>query len=769
MLDLEEGSDLTELTIINERQLSSKLKQVIAGNVKELLNNVIFSVTMVRQPATSPADSARLVVLLKVSASIGDIAVEVIVDSINAMEGNAVTIRGKDVMGIPTVRFASASLSSTTNDPFRPTNCLKPPKFCAGGEYDDPFDCDGDGFIDHVCRTSTEVQVASSSWTQCSIKRGQLWQLHSGYPFCDTDLLWNNIIPSRKFKQVPSTQSCPEQYTEPASCDVCKSAVEALQKDTTIVDCNGEGNKETPFIIVTPRCLLNTLTSTGTYSKNGTFATEDTDVSEEELLDKFPHQVCLGVKSGCTDEDTRLNKEGCQPETQFTGIYIFVSCGVFLGIVFFMRRASASDSSNSTMSVKMEITTIICILDIVSDVSYFFFETFAFDELHRIAAILLLVPLAAPVLYFFFVGYNLMPMSELKKRGKTAVKIGSTVWSGMFNNLGFWSRVLLSVISIGGYPVVVAILATFVATLVGLLSLAVVPVEILLSFLAIGLAKGWENTKILFVILVGNNDHRGICKIMFENETISFAGALIIIAIGPATVVIVWSLSIVGSLAYAFLMPIIFGVFVVLRIFILFPKLWGALRSTLHHLLVYYEDGIMHWTKYKVGLDETESVENGPALLTFGPVAESSRGHHLLFQIWFLQSAVLFEFILETIPQLGIQAYNNALRSSWTPFAITSFVISVAVTIDMIYTFAFKRFYRRIPFGHPRMVGIEDSDLIALFEKENTSSSGPAWKQVSLLRDDIYFDVQPHVAPNNPMHMPAWDRIGLGVEFQDDI
>ena len=66
----------------------------------------------------------------------------------------------------------------------------------------------------------------------------------------------------------------------------------------------------------------------------------------------------------------------------------------------------------------------------------------------------------------------------------------------------------------------------------------------------------------------------------------------------------------------------------------------------------------------------------------YGKNSEKGQMERLLYM---LAGTLVFEFALETVPQLMVQGFNNSARDSWTAFTIMSFAISLGVGLDTVY------------------------------------------------------------------------------------
>lgn len=54
-------------------------------------------------------------------------------------------------------------------------------------------------------------------------------------------------------------------------------------------------------------------------------------------------------------------------------------------------------------------------------------------------------------------------------------------------------------------------------------------------------------------------------------------------------------------------------------------------------------------------------------------------------QFFIMAVTLIFEFSVETVPQITIQAYNNTVRQSWTPFTIFSIAVSSYIAVEGIW------------------------------------------------------------------------------------
>ena len=88
--------------------------------------------------------------------------------------------------------------------------------------------------------------------------------------------------------------------------------------------------------------------------------------------------------------------------------------------------------------------------------------------------------------------------------------------------------------------------------------------------------------------------------------------------------------------------------------------------------------GLFSWEQEPKKSEEVDTVLDA----LYGKNSEKGQMDRLLYM---LAGTLVFEFALETVPQLMVQGLNNSARDSWTAFTILSFAISLGVGLDTVY------------------------------------------------------------------------------------
>lgn len=159
----------------------------------------------------------------------------------------------------------------------------------------------------------------------------------------------------------------------------------------------------------------------------------------------------------------------------------------------------------------------------------------------------------------------------------------------------------------------------------------------------------------------------------------------------------------------------VWGIMVLLRLYILWPTAWLVLRRVFHWSLSALrkpgDQRVLAWgprpssatnpaqqraAKEFVALAigflfsasaerEANDAANTTSAADHADVADDQTSVSEETQFFVMSVTLLFEFCVEAVPQISLQAYNNTQRDSWTPFAIASIVVSGYIALEGIF------------------------------------------------------------------------------------
>lgn len=146
---------------------------------------------------------------------------------------------------------------------------------------------------------------------------------------------------------------------------------------------------------------------------------------------------------------------------------------------------------------------------------------------------------------------------------------------------------------------------------------------------------------------------------------------------------VVLAFSIVAATATAIVIPLLYAVMALLRIFVIFPTLW--------ELLADWTVLVASKVLVQEAISETESSDDDQE--------HEARIKRRLFGIYgdntmedVKDSAIkymLLEFLLESVPQICIQTYNNVTEKRWTNIGSLSMAASIFNVVSTMYKYGY--------------------------------------------------------------------------------
>lgn len=199
------------------------------------------------------------------------------------------------------------------------------------------------------------------------------------------------------------------------------------------------------------------------------------------------------------------------------------------------------------------------------------------------------VQVTAPAFYFLATGYQLCTMENLAWRRKQGWELSSWLYSRGFGKLTTKKKIISSAATFGIYPILLA-LACAVAFVSHFLTL---PIEVLYQPCRLVALVTWRAIKVNLQVNV-QAVHSSLKDFIDETWEHSMFGLVLVVVVvgvvGSVVVVVVGCTSLVSVV----LLPLVYGVVVVFRLFVLAPRLWGWLRSSVEWVLLDIQIGRAH-------------------------------------------------------------------------------------------------------------------------------------------------------------------------------
>eukprot|EP00041_Stephanoeca_diplocostata_P032345 m.1034637 g.1034637 ORF g.1034637 m.1034637 type:complete len:527 (-) comp24135_c0_seq48:708-2288(-) len=196
--------------------------------------------------------------------------------------------------------------------------------------------------------------------------------------------------------------------------------------------------------------------------------------------------------------------------------------------------------------------------------------------------------------------------------------------------------------------------------------------------------------------------------------------------------------------AWMLFLPLVWGIMVLLRLYILWPSAWLLLRRVFRFSLVALraplDQRVLAWgprpntvtdpekrrvatafVAQAIGFLFSASAERADALEDDkddgGPDANETTVSEET-QFFVMSVTLLFEFFVEAVPQISLQAYNNTLRNDWTPFAIVSIVVSGYIALEGIFRLLVMKYVFKRSFGSPKSFVLSDAAQKAIDDRK---------------------------------------------------
>ena len=181
--------------------------------------------------------------------------------------------------------------------------------------------------------------------------------------------------------------------------------------------------------------------------------------------------------------------------------------------------------------------------------------------------------------------------------------------------------------------------------------------------------------------------------------------------------------SMVWWMALAFLLPAIFSVMVIGRTFAVFPDAWVWIENLCDEIAMSMREpahegffsfgprGVAEFSGQDLGVFRTFHPGLDPATDAI-PKADTSTVYYMI------SSTLMYEFVLETLPQIIIQVVNNSLRDDWNTFGYLSVSVSAFIAVDALYRQFVKVCIFGIPFGSPETFNMDSNSDFSEASKE---------------------------------------------------
>ena len=574
--------------------------------------------------------------------------------------------------------------------------CTASPRdLCArvGGVYQQ-LQCDGDALLDHVCLGDTFVSVTYGN-NLCA-DNVAVPELFYTPAMCEVDQksFESSVLPSRRYTTVAINESCGSSFTNIGSCGLCGEAAFALGC-TADITCN---STVTAGISTTPNCVIDADTNPSFYAALS-LAPEDT------------RKVCAGTDYGCQPSDVRYNVADCDERIGLdavVGIIVVLVSGAVLLMVFAARYLSTKKALHLPWYV--EATTFACTLDLISDITYISTETFATATLFAFAMLFILLPFTPPSAYFFWQGYQIVTYENLAWRWETGKDWAHTLYKEAKFELEGQTLLLICVCTLGIYPLAVAVVC-LVACIAPFLPL---PVFILWQPLRLGLINTRDSLQWAWDKTEGDEKSPGLTRKYIQAKGGLF-GMIFMVTFGSVVALCLAILVTVATTVITIALPFTYAVFVCFRLFIIAPVTWMWLREVSGKFLDDIQkpttNALFSWDVIPDDKKNKEEKKKQVDTMLNQLYGLTSEQEQLKRMCYMLAGTLVFEFFLETVPQLIVQGVNNGERDSWTAFTVMSFVISLGVGMDTVYRIGNDVFYNDKEFGSVQMMlGLDESE-----------------------------------------------------------
>lgn len=400
---------------------------------------------------------------------------------------------------------------------------------------------------------------------------------------------------------------------------------------------------------------------------------------------------------GCTEEDKRFNRYDCDSAISEDAFIILVVVAVAL-LVEIGVVALAEDRIRSYPFVFF-CMVYFSQLDMATDVLYYTYETFATVALEKAALSFIILPFGILVYIFLIVAGGAVSTQQFVTR---------LTFLTSFTR-GRWYRIFGYLIE----PTIQLLLLFFDSFFAWVWACGGYFSNKFEAWRDLFKEHGSNIFKAMFLMLIALP---GVAIFLF----VSLSG-LVLVPICIASVPLIWS------------------IFVLLKIYVLFPKLWtwlkGVAITVFSALRVPKTDEDEWFFSHGFGMFETSDPDVVAASVAMAFHLHSSENQKTRddstvrtrddimvqdvdvdTQIFLLALSLLFEALVETIPQIVIQSLNNNARSTWSLLALTSILLSGIVMVEGVWRVLFKWLVLEEEFGAPESFRL-NADRAALLRK----------------------------------------------------
>ena len=395
-------------------------------------------------------------------------------------------------------------------------------------------------------------------------------------------------------------------------------------------------------------------------------------------------------------------------------------------VVLFIMQAAARSyrDADPGLPMSVEVITYFSMLDLVTDITYVSTEPWHNETLQSFGILFCIMPFAALNIFFMFKCYRLVTVKNLRWR-LAAARWPFEAVDGLFPG----SVYVLGIVAVPVSAVVAVVLF-----------LVCLPCESLLGIFDLGTRVGWRKFVELAEptydqIMEWNVSYSEWATRMVQESLVLLVLCIVGYILGAiALLLAMLALFIFGMctmmwwLVVAFTLPIFYSIMVVGRTFAIYPGAWVwmenecdamtfVMREPAHSgVFVFGPRPVADESGQDLGVFRTFHPMLDPETATI-PAGDSSGIYYLI------SSTLMYEFALETGPQIILQIVNNGLNDSWSTFGVISISVSFFIGVDALYRQFVKVCIFGLEFGSPESYGVDASEFSSAAAQPRQDSS----------------------------------------------